>query len=64
MDNGKKYLTPTELVERWDGAIGKGTLANWRAQGRGPGYVKIGGRVLYPVEAVAEYEQQNRRGAA
>lgn len=32
------------------------TLANWRAQGLGPAFVKVGGRVLYTLAAVAEWE--------
>lgn len=58
-----KYLKPDELVARWGGAISRETLANWRAQGRGPGFVKLGGRVVYPLARVEEYEQQ-AEGAA
>lgn len=57
----KIYLTPQELLERWAGAIAHvGTLANWRNAGRGPEYVKIEHKVLYPLKAVEEYEQANR----
>lgn len=58
-----KFLTPDELVNRWHGTIGKGTLANWRAKKRGPAYVKIGGRVLYPLEQVEAWELQNLKAA-
>lgn len=54
-----EFLTPDELVARWGGTVGKGTLANWRAKGKGPAYVKIGGRVVYPLDKVAEWEQKN-----
>lgn len=50
------YLTPTELVERYKKAITLRTLANWRCSGDGPSYTKIGGRVLYPSEAVTKWE--------
>jgi hypothetical protein len=58
----KKNLTPAELVDRWGGAIGKATLANWRAQGRGPDFIKVGGRVVYPVAAIEAYERENTKG--
>lgn len=50
------YLTPAELVERYKNAVTLRTLANWRCSGDGPSYTKIGGRVLYPVEAVTKWE--------
>lgn len=63
MTEEKRYLTPAELVDRWGGAIGRGTLANWRTQGRGPDFVKFGGRVLYPVARVEAYETSSLKGA-
>ena len=52
------YLTPAELLDRWRGAVSHvQTLANWRNAGRGPEYVKIERKVLYPLRAVEEYEQ-------
>lgn len=51
------YLTPAELVSRYKGTITIRTLANWRSTGEGPRYTKVGGRVLYPVEAVIEWER-------
>lgn len=43
------YLTPKELLDRWRGAVSHvQTLANWRNQGRGPEYVKLEHKVLYP----------------
>lgn len=57
------HLTPTELAKRW--RIDPKTLANWRAKGRGPAYVKLGqaayAKVLYPVQAVEAYEQAGVR---
>lgn len=52
-----EYLTPQELAERYKGAVTVRTLANWRSTGNGPKFTKIGGRVLYPVEAVVEWEK-------
>lgn len=53
-----KYLTAAQLVQRWDGSIQKGTLANWRSKGKGPSYVKMGSKVLYPVAKVEEWEDR------
>lgn len=56
-----EYLTIDELAARWKGVVHKGTLANWRAATpvRGPAFVKIGTKVLYPLEKVVQWEQQN-----
>lgn len=56
------YLTAKELAERWRFIVSLSTLDNWRSQGRGPRYFKAGGRVLYPLAEVVNYEQRNMRG--
>lgn len=58
-----QYLTPKELAERWRNIVTLSTLDNWRSsQNRGPRFVKIGGRVLYPLHEVVAYETRNLRG--
>lgn len=57
--NEGQYLTPDELTVRWKNAISLGTLANWRSRKCGPGFTRIGGRVLYPLEAVIAWEAKN-----
>lgn len=60
-------LTPSQLVERWEGAYSAGTLANWRAgnsEMRGPGFIKSQGRVLYPMASVEAFEQKLLAGGA
>lgn len=52
-----KYLTPQQVMDRYQGRIALQTLANWRYQGTGPQYVKLGGKVLYPIEALIEWER-------
>lgn len=52
----KRFFTPAELETRWENRISTRTMANWRAQGNGPRFTKIGGRVLYPVQAVEAWE--------
>jgi hypothetical protein len=55
------YLTPEEVVRRWRRRIGLRALQNWRnAKGRrGPGWMRVGGRILYPLHLVQEYEKQH-----
>ncbi len=48
------HLDAQQLADRWH--ISVKTLANWRAGGRGPSYIKIGGRVLYPLGDVQAVE--------
>ncbi len=53
----KKYLTAAEVSQRFGGSPSAGTLANWRTRGEGPPYVKIGSRVLYPIEKLDAWEE-------
>lgn len=54
-----KFLTADEVAERYRGEISVGTLRNWRAQRIGPPFVKIGKSVLYPVQALDEWDKKN-----
>jgi hypothetical protein len=54
----KKYFTPAELVERYEGKITVRTLANWRSAGTSPPFTKVGGRILYPVKELFEWERK------
>ena len=56
----KKFLTPQQVADRY-GVVTVRTLANWRSIGQGPNYIKIGGRVMYSVECVAEWEKTRKR---
>ncbi|MGG7565007.1 helix-turn-helix transcriptional regulator [Rhodovulum sp. DZ06] len=47
-------LTQDQLAARW--AISPRTLEQWRWRGVGPRYLKIGGRVIYPLDEVEAYE--------
>lgn len=60
--SGSNYLTPRELAERWRNVVSLSTLDNWRSQQRGPRWFKAGGRVLYPINEVVQFEQRNMRG--
>lgn len=50
------YLTSKELAHRW--RLSEQTLANWRHARKGPPFVRIGGRILYPTASLSDYEQQ------
>ena len=52
-------LTPRETAQRL--RIDHKTLANWRVQGRGPKFVKIGSKVVYRVADVEAFESGNVR---
>ena len=54
----KRYLTPNEVSEFFGGAISPRTLANWRSVQAGPSFTKVGGRVLYPVAKLREWEEK------
>jgi len=56
--NGKRYLTPKEVSERYGGCITVGTLANWRTAGVSPPYIKLGGKIIYPESELEEWERR------
>jgi len=62
-DSHMKFLKASEVSARWGGTVSTGTLANWRTQKRGPAYVKIGSRVLYPLDKLEEWEAAGLRAA-
>jgi hypothetical protein len=53
------FLTPSEVVERYRGQIGEGTLRNWRSMRIGPSFIKIGKAVLYPLEEIDRWNRRN-----
>lgn len=53
-------LSPEQLSDRWGNAVGVPTLANWRVKGKGPRFVKVGGRVRYPIADVEKWEEKRR----
>ena len=56
-------LTTTDLAKRWH--MDAKTLSNWRVQGRGPTYLKLGegrnNKVLYREEDIAAYELKHMK---
>lgn len=55
----EKHITQAELARRW--RLSPRTLERWRWLGKGPAYLKIGGRIVYRKEDVAEFERQKRK---
>ena len=55
-----KALTPEQTSKRL-GGVSVHTLANWRSQGTGPIYQKIGGRIMYLIEDIEAFEHSSRR---
>jgi hypothetical protein len=50
-------LDQKALADRW--LVSPRTLEQWRWQGKGPRYLKIGGRVVYREEDVTAFEAAN-----
>lgn len=57
-------LTPVELAKRW--RMDVRTLSNWRTQGKGPPFIKIGkgrnGKILYRLVDIKDYEDKQMKG--
>ncbi len=50
------FFTEAMLAERW--YCSNSRLQQWRRDGKGPSYVKIEGRILYPYDELVKYEIQ------
>jgi hypothetical protein len=55
-DGTDELLSVDEVVKRYKGKITKGTLANWRMKKDGPPFMKLGGRILYPLSLLTKWE--------
>jgi predicted DNA-binding transcriptional regulator AlpA len=53
------YLTPIQVSVKL--GITKNTLVRWRKDGRGPRFVKLGGRIAYPSRELESWLQSRRR---
>ena len=58
----EQVLTTRQLAARLD--VHWQTILNWRHQGKGPAYFRLGGAILYAVEDVEAWEQQTGRRSA
>jgi len=50
-----RHLNQKQLARRWH--LSHRTLERWRCQGQGPVWLKVGGRVLYTMENIQDYER-------
>ena len=53
------HLTPENLAERWN--VPLTTLSQWRWNGRGPHYLKLGKRIAYRLQEVEDFEKTKLR---
>jgi predicted site-specific integrase-resolvase len=49
-----RHLHQADLARRWN--VSPRTLERWRWLGKGPPYLKIGGRVAYRLEDIEAFE--------
>jgi hypothetical protein len=62
MENTFRHITQRELAIRWNRA--EATIERYRADGKGPQFLKIGGRVMYRIEDIEAFEQSCLSGIA
>ena len=53
-DRPVRHLNQVDLARRWN--LSPRTLERWRWLKQGPGYLKIGGRVVYRIDEIERYE--------
>ena len=54
-----ELLSPRQLAARW--GLSEKTLERWRMLGTGPAFLKLGSRVLYPIDAIEAHERRHSR---
>jgi predicted site-specific integrase-resolvase len=52
----KTCFTQKELARRW--TLSHRTLERWRSEGKGPAFMRLGGRIIYRLDDVARYERE------
>ncbi len=53
-----RHLNQDQLARRW--SLSARTLERWRSHGKGPCYLRLGGRVAYRLEDVEIFEKAGR----
>jgi hypothetical protein len=53
----KLNMSEHELAQKW--GISPKTLQRWRSEGRGPRYLKLSKRVIYPIEEIQKFESRS-----
>jgi hypothetical protein len=59
MDLSKPQCVNEQIVSRIIGIKPK-TLQNWRSLGRGPAYLKLGGKVVYSLDDLRKWLESRR----
>jgi hypothetical protein len=54
--NAIRHLTQRELAERWNKS--ESTIERYRSDRVGPTYLKIGGKILYRLADIEQYERE------
>jgi hypothetical protein len=54
-----RHINQVQLARRW--SLSPRTLERWRWLNQGPGYLKIGGRVVYRLEDIEMFEAAQSR---
>ena len=60
-DRTVRHFNQVDLSRRWN--ISPRTLERWRWLKQGPGYLKIGGRVVYRLEDIEAFEAAQIKNA-
>lgn len=58
---GRELYTVDEVAEYL--RLSPATLYNWKLAGKGPRYVKVGGRILYDWHDVQDYVEEHTQAA-
>jgi len=58
IQNDERLLTQRELADRWSCSLR--TLQRWRSLDEGPGFVRLGGSIRYPIADVLSFESNNK----
>ncbi|MBF0108713.1 MAG: DNA-binding protein [Magnetococcales bacterium] len=61
-DSNVVFIDQHSLANRW--GMATKTLRNWRYMKYGPGFIKIGKKVLYSMNDVVAFERMNRTGTS
>jgi hypothetical protein len=57
-DPPEDLLTVEDLVARYRGLVARRTIDYWRYNKKGPPFIKVGRRVLYPLSGVIAWERK------
>jgi predicted DNA-binding transcriptional regulator AlpA len=65
MADKKRWLTEVDLYELLERNVSRPTIKDWRYKGVGPPSTKLGGRVVYQLDDVERWlDQQSRMSKA